>query len=111
MTINALQSAVAALEQANASNEALQTEINALKAEIESKDDQKTSGLQTATTVIAIVGLVCNAALIAALVIIESKKRILVPAFKSGFAKVTSKFKKSETNIEAPKSDDTKGEE
>ena len=93
--ITALQSAVAALQQANASNEALQAEINALKAEMNGDDGKEASGMQTATTVIAIVGLVCNAGLITALVIIETKKKILVPAFKSGFQKVTSKFQKS----------------
>ena len=92
--ISGLQSAVTALQQANANNAALKAELDALKAEMGETDNQKATGIQTATTVIAIVGLVCNAGLIAALVIIESKKKILTPVFKSGFEKVASKFKK-----------------
>ena len=91
--ISALQSAVAALQQANASNEALQAEINALKGEIGKED--KASGWQTATTVIAIVGLVCNAGLIIAVIIFERKHNVILPALKNGYDKVASKFKKS----------------
>ncbi len=109
--INALQSAVAALEQANAANANLKTELNALKSQMDEKSEEKGSGWQTATTIIAIVGLVCNAGLIAALVIIESKKKILVPAFKSGFEKVASKFKKPAAGNNASQNDDNAGEE
>ncbi len=94
--ISALQSAVEALEQANAANANLKAELDALKGEVSGVDENKASGWQTATTVIAIVGLVCNAGLIAAVIIFECKHKILIPAFKNGFGKVVSKFKKSE---------------
>ena len=94
-------------QQSNNGDAELRSEIAALKAEL-IEADQKSTPIQTVTTVIAIVGLVCNAGLIAALVIIESKKKILAPVFKSGFEKVASKFKKSEST---PKNNDTKGEE
>ena len=106
-----LNSAKAELQQQNNSVDAiLRDEIAILKAEMDEKND-KASAWQTATTVIAIVGLVCNAGLISALVIIESKKKILTPVIKSGFEKVTSKFKKPSATAQESKSDDTKGEE
>ena len=80
-------------QQSNNGDAELRSEIAALKAEL-IEADQKSTPIQTATTVIAIVSLVCNAGLITALVIIEAKKKILVPAFKSGFQKITSKFQK-----------------
>jgi chromosome segregation ATPase len=91
--IGALQSAVVALQQANASNEALQAELNALKSEIGEED--KASGWQTATTVIAIVGLVCNAGLVTAVIFFERKHHVIVPILKNGYNKVASKLKKS----------------
>ena len=110
-SISALQSAVTALQQANQANANLKAEIDALKSAMDEESEDNASGWQTATTVIAIVGLVCNAGLITALAIIESKKKILVPVFKRGFEKVASKFKKPVATAEEPKSNDTKGEE
>ena len=91
--IGALQSAVVALQQANASNKELQAELNALKSEIGEED--KASGWQTATTVIAIVGLVCNAGLVTVVIFFERKHHVIVPILKNGYNKVTSKLKKS----------------
>ena len=92
--INALQSAVAALEQANAANASLKAELDALKTEVEEEANGKPSGGQVATTVMATTSVVCNAGLIAALIYIESKKKILLPAIKGGFTSLISKFKK-----------------
>ena len=92
--INALQSAVAALEQANAANASLKAELDALKTEVEEEANGKPSGGQIATTVMATTSVVCNAGLIAALIYIESKKKILLPAIKGGFTSLISKFKK-----------------
>ena len=92
--INALQSAVAALEQANAANASLKAELDALKTEVEEESHAKPSGGQIATTAMATTSVVCNAGLIAALIYIESKKKILLPAIKGGFTSLISKFKK-----------------
>ena len=92
--INALQSAVAALEQANAANASLKAELDALKTEVEEEANAKPSGGQIATTAMATTSVVCNAGLIAALIYIESKKKILLPAIKGGFTSLISKFKK-----------------
>ena len=89
-----MQSAVAALEQANAANASLKAELDALKTEVEEEANGKPSGGQVATTVMATTSVVCNAGLIAALIYIESKKKILLPAIKGGFTNLISKFKK-----------------
>ena len=68
-TVVDLQSAIVALQQANASNAELKAEFNALKDEIDEAD--QASGCQTATTVLALIGLACDAGLIAFVVIFE----------------------------------------
>ena len=110
--INSLQSAVAALQEANQANASLKAELDALRSEMDEDED---AAWQTTITVIAIVGLVCNAGLITALVIIEVKKKVLIPAIKGGFGKVSSKFKKSASESPSmdsePQTDDTADEE
>ena len=106
-----LNSAKAELAQQNAQSDAqLRSEIAALKQELLANDEKDTPW-QTATTVIAIVGLVCNAGLISALVIIESKKKILVPTVKNGFRNAVSKFKKPTATDSASQSDDNTSEQ
>ena len=106
-----LNSAKAELAQQNAQSDAqLRSEIAALKQELLANDEKDTPW-QTATTVIAIVGLVCNAGLISALVIIESKKKILVPTVRNGFRNAVSKFKKPTATDSASQSDDNTSEQ
>ena len=106
-----LNSAKAELAQQNAQSDAqLRSEIAALKQELLANDEKDTPW-QTATTVIAIVGLVCNAGLISALVIIESKKKILVSTVKNGFRNAVSKFKKPTATDSASQSDDNTSEQ
>ena len=106
-----LNSAKVELRQQNQHADAtLRTELDAMKAELV-EADKKSASRQTVTTVIAIVTLVCNVGLIGAMIIIESKKKILVPAFKSGFGKMASKFKKPTAKAESSNSDDSGSEE
>ena len=106
-----LNSAKVELRQQNQHADAtLRAELDAMKAELV-EADKKSASRQTVTTVIAIVTLVCNVGLIGAMIIIESKKKILVPAFKSGFGKMASKFKKPAAKAESSDSDDSGSEE
>ena len=86
-----LNSAKAELAQQNQQSDAqLRAEILALRAEL-LENDEKSTPWQTVTTVIAIVGLVCNAGLITAVILFGRKNKILIPAVKKGFEKVFSK--------------------
>ena len=81
-TINALQAAVQALQEANQANADLKAELDALKNSVAEEraeaGEEKPTALQTATTVMAIVGVVCNAGFISTGVYFVLKKKKLI---------------------------------